>query len=90
MQIHRRYKQVHLVNYVKFLLQGIEDLENDATVGFEIITTDDIDEIGTSGIIKLIRERVGKEPVYLRYSCTTIIRASHPLISNVDRFQFGH
>lgn len=42
-------------------------MENDAAVGFEIITTDDIDEIGTSGIVKLIRDRVGNGPVYLRY-----------------------
>lgn len=46
--------------------QGVEDMENDASVGFEIITTDDIDEIGTSGIVKLIRDRVGNGPVYLR------------------------
>jgi len=43
----------------------MSDLDNDAEVGFEIITTDDIDEIGTSGIIQLIRKRVGNGPVYL-------------------------
>lgn len=50
-------------------------MENDADVGFEIITTDDIDEIGTSGIVKLIRDRVGNGPVYLRYAFSVLSRA---------------
>jgi len=50
---------------IRCKMNGIEDMENDAAVGFEIITTDDIDEIGTSGIVKLIRDRVGNSAVYL-------------------------
>lgn len=50
------------------LVQGVEDIENDEEVGFAIITTDDIDDIGTQGIIDLIRNRVGTTPVYLRFS----------------------
>jgi len=49
-----------------YLVQGVPDMQNDADVGFEILTTDDIDEIGTAGIVKLIRDRVGDQPVYLR------------------------
>ncbi|KAJ7837376.1 Arginase/deacetylase [Mycena olivaceomarginata] len=33
--------------------------------GFQLITTDDIDDLGVSEIIRLIRERVGSSPVYL-------------------------
>ncbi|KZT43731.1 Arginase/deacetylase, partial [Sistotremastrum suecicum HHB10207 ss-3] len=44
---------------------GVADLEHDASVGFKLISTADIDEIGTEGIIRSIRERVGDGPVYL-------------------------
>ena len=49
--------------------KGIEDIENDESVGFQLISTDDIDDLGIPAIIAQIRERVGKSPVYLRY-CT--------------------
>ena len=47
----------------------MEDIEHDESVGFELISTDDIDDIGIPAIIAQIRERVGTSPVYLRY-CT--------------------
>jgi agmatinase len=47
-------------------LQGEADLENDQTVGFQLISTDDIDDLGIPEIIKRIRTRVGSTPVYLR------------------------
>jgi len=46
-------------------MTGVPDMKNDADMGFEILTTDDIDDIGTAGIVKLIRDRVGDQPVYL-------------------------
>lgn len=46
--------------------QGIEDIESDQTFGFELVTTDDIDDIGVSEIIERIRSRIGDSPVYLR------------------------
>ena len=46
--------------------QGMEDIEHDESVGFQLITTDDIDDIGIPEIIKQIRRRVGNNPVYLR------------------------
>lgn len=49
--------------------QGLDDIEHDESVGFELISTDDIDDIGIPAIIAQIRQRVGKSPVYLRY-CT--------------------
>jgi hypothetical protein len=45
----------------------MEDIENDESAGFQLITTDDIDDIGISTIIAQIRQRVGNSPVYLRY-----------------------
>ena len=47
-------------------MQGVADLENDASVGFQLISTDDIDDHGVAAIIKRIRDRVGDSPVYLR------------------------
>jgi len=44
----------------------MEDIEHDASVGFELISTDDIDDIGPAAIIRKIRQRVGSNPVYLR------------------------
>lgn len=44
---------------------GIQDIEHDAEMGFALISTDDIDDIGVEGIIQKIRSRVGNGPVYL-------------------------
>ena len=49
-------------------MQGIGDIENDEAVGFQLISTDDIDDYGVNAIIKRIRERIGDSPVYLRYA----------------------
>lgn len=46
--------------------QGIEDLEHDTTVGFQVISTDDIDDLGITVVISKIRQRIGNSPVYLR------------------------
>ena len=46
--------------------QGIDDIENDESVGFHFITADDIDDHGIASIIERIRKRVGDTPVYLR------------------------
>jgi len=50
---------------IRCKLAGIEDIENDESVGFQLISTDDIDDLGIPAIITQIRERVGKSPVYL-------------------------
>ncbi|KDQ63159.1 hypothetical protein JAAARDRAFT_147183 [Jaapia argillacea MUCL 33604] len=50
---------------IRTKLNGLEDLENDESVGFSLITTDDLDDHGVPEIIKRIRDRVGDAPVYL-------------------------
>jgi agmatinase len=50
---------------IRCKLSGLEDIENDESVGFELISTDDIDDLGIPAIIAQIRQRVGKSPVYL-------------------------
>lgn len=51
----------------RIYLEGTQDLENDANVGFQLITTDDIDDLGIPEVIRRIRRRVGNTPVYLRH-----------------------
>lgn len=51
---------------VAFELQGTSDIETDQVTGFQLISTDDIDDIGVTEIIHRIRDRVGTSPVYLR------------------------
>ena len=51
---------------IRCKLAGLGDLENDVDVGFAVITTDDIDDIGAAGVVELIRNRVGTGPIYLR------------------------
>lgn len=59
--------EIPLLSYLFFEhSQGEEDLENDENVGFQLISTDDIDELGIPEIIARIRARVGDTPVYLR------------------------
>jgi agmatinase len=40
--------------------------EHDASVGFQLISAEDIDDYGVEGIVRAIRKRVGDRPVYLR------------------------
>ncbi|KAJ7146316.1 Arginase/deacetylase [Mycena epipterygia] len=50
---------------IRCKLGGVADLENDEAVGFQLISTDDIDDLGIPEIIRRIRARVGTSPVYL-------------------------
>ncbi|KAK7058509.1 hypothetical protein VNI00_002143 [Paramarasmius palmivorus] len=50
---------------IRCKLGGLEDLENDESVGFQLISTDDIDDLGVVEIINRIRTRIGDTPVYL-------------------------
>ncbi|KAH0838131.1 arginase family-domain-containing protein [Lanmaoa asiatica] len=58
---------------IRCKLQGIGDIENDESVGFHFITSDDIDDHGVTSIVERIRKRVGDTPVYLSEfsSCRT-------------------
>jgi len=47
-------------------VQSEADITDDDDVGFKIISTDDIDDIGVDEVIRLIRARIGNNPVYLR------------------------
>ncbi|CCO28132.1 agmatinase [Rhizoctonia solani AG-1 IB] len=57
---------------------GIQDIEHDQDVGFSMITTDDIDQLGADGIAHKIREHVGDKPVYLSLDIDVIDPALAP------------
>ncbi|KAI6161430.1 arginase family-domain-containing protein [Pisolithus thermaeus] len=58
---------------IRCKLLGLDDVENDKSVGFHFITSDDIDDHGVPAIIGRIRERVGDNPVYLRLDFFTVL-----------------
>jgi agmatinase len=58
---------------IRTTLSGPSDYENDGYCGFEIVEAREIDKIGTDGIIKKIRDRVGTtKPVYLSIDIDTL------------------
>ncbi|EJC98717.1 Arginase/deacetylase, partial [Fomitiporia mediterranea MF3/22] len=50
---------------IRCKMGGPADIESDDAVGFQLISTDDIDDLGIPEIIRRIRTRVGDTPVYL-------------------------
>ncbi|KAJ7334160.1 Arginase/deacetylase [Mycena albidolilacea] len=50
---------------IRCKMHGAEDIEHDDSVGFQVISTDDIDDYGIRKVIKKIRQRIGNNPVYL-------------------------
>lgn len=58
---------------IRTTLSGLSDYDHDGYCGFEIVEAREIDDIGTRGIIKKIRDRVGTEkPVYLSIDIDTL------------------
>lgn len=52
---------------IRTRLSDEEDLAYDEQVGFKLLTTEDIDDLGAHGIAKAIRDRVGDRPCYLSF-----------------------
>ncbi|KAL8660805.1 MAG: hypothetical protein Q9202_006177 [Teloschistes flavicans] len=64
---------------IRTTLSGLSDYDNDGYCGFQIVEAREIDTIGTAGIIKKIRDRVGTErPVYLSIDIDTLDPAFAP------------
>ncbi|KAF7968930.1 hypothetical protein HWV62_28816 [Athelia sp. TMB] len=57
---------------IRCKMAGMIDIEHDQSVGFELITTDDIDDLGIPEIIRRIRTRIGDSPVYLSFDIDVI------------------
>ncbi|GJJ09608.1 hypothetical protein Clacol_003831 [Clathrus columnatus] len=54
-----------VLEYAFIKIYGTQDIRDDESVGFELITTDDIDDYGVQDIIQRIRKRVGSSPIPL-------------------------
>lgn len=64
---------------IRTTLSGLSDYDNDGYCGFEIVEAREIDHLGTEGIIRKIRERVGTtKPVYLSIDIDTLDPAFAP------------
>ncbi|KAJ6570150.1 Arginase/deacetylase [Mycena vulgaris] len=58
--------------------QGAQVIEHDESVGFQLISADDIDDYGIARVIKKIRQRVGDSPVYLSLDIDVVDPALAP------------
>ncbi|KIY66621.1 Arginase/deacetylase [Cylindrobasidium torrendii FP15055 ss-10] len=54
------------------------DMEHDEFVGFQVISTDDLDDYGIVNVIKRLRERVGDSPVYITLDIDVVDPALAP------------
>lgn len=50
----------------------MRDLLHDEAVGFQVFTTEDIEEMGPEGIAQKLKKRLGSGPVYLSFDIDTI------------------
>lgn len=53
-------------------------MEHDEFVGFQVISTDDLDDYGIVNVIKRLRERVGDSPVYMTLDIDVVDPALAP------------
>ncbi len=59
-------------------LYGVEDLTDDARLGFAIVTTEDIEEHGVPAAIERIRNRIGDAPLYISIDIDVLDPAHAP------------
>ncbi len=59
-------------------LYGATDLTNDAGMGFRVVTSAQMDELGPAGVATRIRERVGDAPLYLSVDIDVLDPAHAP------------
>ncbi|KAJ7581066.1 Arginase/deacetylase [Mycena floridula] len=50
---------------IRCKMNSFADIEHDDSVGFQVISAEDIDDYGIENVIKKVRERIGTSPVYL-------------------------
>ncbi|KAI0315657.1 Arginase/deacetylase [Amylostereum chailletii] len=50
---------------IRTKMNGESDITNDEEVGFKVVSSEDIDDIGVNEVIRRIRNHIGSNPVYL-------------------------
>lgn len=63
---------------------GPEDVKHDIECGFDRVLARDIDKIGTEGIIKKIKQRVGDWPVYISVDVDSMDPSTAPASGTVE------
>ncbi|THU78798.1 Arginase/deacetylase [Dendrothele bispora CBS 962.96] len=53
-------------------MSGPDSVQHDEAVGFQVISSEDIDDYGINNVIRAIRRRVGDGPVYLSLDIDTV------------------
>ncbi|MET4158518.1 agmatinase [Agromyces sp. PvR057] len=59
-------------------LYGVEDLTDDARLGFAIVTSEDIEEHGVEAAVERIRDRIGDKPLYISIDIDVLDPAHAP------------
>jgi agmatinase len=59
-------------------LYGVEDLSDDARLGFAIVTSEDLEEHGVAAAIERIRDRIGDAPLYISIDIDVLDPAHAP------------
>ena len=59
-------------------LYGVEDLSDDARLGFAIVTSEDLEEHGVAAAIERIRARIGDAPLYISIDIDVLDPAHAP------------
>ena len=54
------------------------DLIEDAELGFQVVSAPEVDQIGVSGVVERIRQRVGERPVYVSIDIDVLDPAHAP------------
>ncbi|CAE6388018.1 unnamed protein product [Rhizoctonia solani] len=70
---------------IRCMMTGYKDIQNDQQVGFSMITTEDIEELGTGGIIEAIKRRVADKPVYISIDIDVVDPGLAPASKHVSK-----
>ncbi|KAJ7066639.1 arginase family-domain-containing protein [Mycena amicta] len=69
---------------IRCQMNGFADIQHDESVGFQVISTEDIDDYGIVEVINKIRQRVGDSPVYLSFDIDVVDPAFAPATGTVE------
>lgn len=64
--------------------QDEHDYRHSSMLGFDLITTDALDEMGAAGVAKTVKERVGNNPVYVSLDIDVVDPAFAPATGTAE------
>ena len=63
---------------IRTRVTDLKDYRHDEEVGFNLISTDDIDDLGIPKIIEMTKQRVGDNPVYISFDIDVLDPSTAP------------